>query len=313
MVKRLFSNFLIFLMFVILLQTFVFATNRNAGTSGAQFLKLGIDSRAIGMGEAYTGVVTDVSSIYWNPGGLAFLKSKELIAQHTKYFQDVNQEYAAFACPVTETVNVGVSMTYLYLEKDMEARTGDTDNPSGYYSANDNAVSVSASKLIRDNLGVGVNVKYIESKLEVVSANTYAMDAGVSYLPMDKLRVGFAIQNFGEKIKFISQEDNLPLTYRMGAGYVMLKDKLTLSLDAVSPNDNYDYFCFGGEYKIKFDNKFSMPLRVGYKTLNDFDFIDGIRAGIGFDYPKYGSLDFAWTPYGDLGNIFRVSMTIKFN
>ena len=41
----------------------------KAGTAGLQFLKIGIDARAIGMGEAYTAVSDDISSVYWNPDG----------------------------------------------------------------------------------------------------------------------------------------------------------------------------------------------------------------------------------------------------
>jgi len=43
----------------------------KTGTAALQFLKLGVDARAIGMGEAYTAVSDDISSVYWNPAGLA--------------------------------------------------------------------------------------------------------------------------------------------------------------------------------------------------------------------------------------------------
>ena len=36
----------------------------KVGTVALQFLKLGIDARAIGMGEAYTAVTDDISSVY---------------------------------------------------------------------------------------------------------------------------------------------------------------------------------------------------------------------------------------------------------
>ena len=36
----------------------------KTGTAALQFLKLGVDARAIGMGEAYTAVSDDISSVY---------------------------------------------------------------------------------------------------------------------------------------------------------------------------------------------------------------------------------------------------------
>ncbi len=39
----------------------------EAGTAGALFLRTGLGARAAGMGEAFTAVAVDASSIYWNP------------------------------------------------------------------------------------------------------------------------------------------------------------------------------------------------------------------------------------------------------
>jgi len=43
----------------------------KVGTVALQFLKLGVDARAIGMGEAYTAVIDDIFFVYWNLAGLA--------------------------------------------------------------------------------------------------------------------------------------------------------------------------------------------------------------------------------------------------
>ena len=46
-------------------------TISKVGTSVAQFLKLGVSARTIGMGGAFVAVANDVSTIYDNPAGLA--------------------------------------------------------------------------------------------------------------------------------------------------------------------------------------------------------------------------------------------------
>ena len=45
----------------------------EAETAGASFLKFGMGARAVGMGEAFTSISGDISSVYWNPAGLAEL------------------------------------------------------------------------------------------------------------------------------------------------------------------------------------------------------------------------------------------------
>ena len=46
-------------------------TINRYGTTTANFLEIGIGSRATSMGDAYVAVANDVSSIYWNPAGLS--------------------------------------------------------------------------------------------------------------------------------------------------------------------------------------------------------------------------------------------------
>ena len=41
------------------------------GTTAANFLEIGIGSRPNAMGEAYVAIASDLTSIYWNPAGLA--------------------------------------------------------------------------------------------------------------------------------------------------------------------------------------------------------------------------------------------------
>ena len=43
----------------------------GAQSSAAQFLKLGFGARALGMGESFVAVADDISSVYYNPAGLA--------------------------------------------------------------------------------------------------------------------------------------------------------------------------------------------------------------------------------------------------
>ena len=51
------------------------------------FLEIGVDARAMGMGNAFAAVADDYTATYWNPAGLTMLKQSELSADiyHLKY------------------------------------------------------------------------------------------------------------------------------------------------------------------------------------------------------------------------------------
>ena len=65
---------------VTLISTVLFAQYENeqiitkSGTTVAQFLKIGVDARSTAMGNAGVGLTSNLSSMFWNPAGLATLK-----------------------------------------------------------------------------------------------------------------------------------------------------------------------------------------------------------------------------------------------
>ena len=46
------------------------ASFAKTGTSGAQFLKIGVGCRGVAMGGAFVATADDPSAAYWNPGAL---------------------------------------------------------------------------------------------------------------------------------------------------------------------------------------------------------------------------------------------------
>ncbi|MFH1715304.1 MAG: PorV/PorQ family protein [Elusimicrobiota bacterium] len=289
-----------------------FAVNSKVGTTGAQFLKIGTGCRPIAMGGAQAALADDVHAMYWNPGGLGHVEAREVMAQHIIWFQDIAYEYLAVAYPLETIGTFGFSASYVSAG-DIEKRTSDTNDPEGTYTANDLAVGVSYGRMLGRKIGVGLNLKYIKGVIDNYSATAFAVDLGALYHPnKSKLSVGLAVQNIGSELKYINEGDPLPLNIKLGFGYRMLRDEaLTFALDVNYPNDNDINAGVGAEYVLEVGRSIKLPLRVGYKTLNDFDTIDGLSAGVGFKIERY-SLDVAWVPYGDLGDTYRISLMAKF-
>jgi long-subunit fatty acid transport protein len=284
-----------------------FAANTNLGTSTAQFLKLGAGARASGMGEAFVGVADDASAIYWNPAGLTKLERASLAVMHAMWLDDTSYEWASYAQPISGIGVFGLSAQYFSYGSlttiDNNGVEGDSFTPA------DLAVSLAYARNIA-SFGLGVSAKYISSKI-VHTATAYALDIGVQHKLGEKLTLGLAVQNMGSKMKFVNDEDALPMNIRIGGAY-SIKDNWIAALDVNTPNDDDITFAGGTEYLWTLDNNMAVAGRLGYTTFTrQIDGLNGLSGGLGFTYKEY-TIDYAFVPYGDLGNTQRISLSIKF-
>ena len=60
---------------ILFLITSVYGVNKT-GTTAAKFLSIGVGSKAVGMGGAYTSIANDATAMYWNPAGVSFYNTK---------------------------------------------------------------------------------------------------------------------------------------------------------------------------------------------------------------------------------------------
>ncbi|MBI5574462.1 MAG: PorV/PorQ family protein [Elusimicrobia bacterium] len=300
-----------YLFVLILCYQFLVGNFLSASNSGASFLNIGTSARAISMGGAYVGVADDANAISYNPAGLSQLNRNEITAQHTEWISDVKHDFLAGAFPLRNST-VGFSVIYLSQGK-LEGRDEDR-NKTDSFSAYDVATTISYAKSINDKVKFGTNLKLIQQKIETEHATGVAVDIGTLYnTAIKNLTLGFSFRNLGPKMTFISEGYNLPLTATVGFGYT-LKRAITLAFDVKRKIiDNKTEVSFGTEYTpINI-----LALRVGYlKSLNPEDIsklsdFKGLGGGLGLRILNF-STDYAFVPYGDLGNTHRVSFSIKF-
>lgn len=186
MTKRL----LLLLALVVALAPKARATNASAGTSGAQFLKIGAGSRAGAMGDAYTALGDDAYSLYYNPACATFIREPQLGAAHTAYFQGANYEVANFAFPLSSgrepefSRHVLGASIYNLSVADIERRsTTESQNPIGTFSSGDYAYSATYAYRYDRRLGLGATGKMIYQTLDTYHASAYAMDVGAHFTP----------------------------------------------------------------------------------------------------------------------------------
>ena len=89
----------------------------SAGSSTANFLKIGIGARGAAMGEAQSAISNDVTASYWNPAGLAPLRYQEISLMHYALVEGIRYEQASFALPTVKngTFAMGLSLMNSFL------------------------------------------------------------------------------------------------------------------------------------------------------------------------------------------------------
>jgi hypothetical protein len=226
---------------------------RAQGESAVPFLLIAPNSRASGIGECGTGSVDDVSAVYWNPGALAFLDGSEVSLTHANwlpqfglsdlFYDHLNYRQRIDAIGGT----IGASVTYLSLG---EFIITESDGPTekGRFKSFEYAVTLGYSTLAFDDLGVGMNLRFIHSALSPIGAgaeqgngitSTFSVDLAAQWRPSSldrRLSVGMNLSNLGPKVTYVdaAQADPLPTTLRLGAGYKLIQDEyneLTYSID----------------------------------------------------------------------------------
>ncbi|HBU69529.1 MAG TPA: hypothetical protein DEE98_04000 [Elusimicrobia bacterium] len=294
----------------------LFAGRADVGTSGAVFLKIAPGARPSGLGEAFGGVANDVNSIFYNPAGASRVRQPEFMAQYGVWFQSINYNVLGFVYPTETAGSFGLGIISLSMA-DIEKRTSDTEDPDGKFGASDFAYILCYARSVLSNLSAGVNFKLISQKIDTQSATAYAADAGVLWdTPLKNLSAGLSVQNAGTAIKFVSEEDPLPLNIKGGFGYiwqVTKKSELTGAFDINYPRDNDIMYNIGAEYRQVFPAEIAGSVRAGYKTVTQEKLggNSGLTAGAGISWRQF-NVDFAWVPYGLLGDTFRYSLNVKF-
>jgi hypothetical protein len=312
----------------------------KTGTTAASFLKIGIGSRAIGMGGAFTATADDITSIYWNPGGLANVYTNQAVFSRVTWLGDVGLNYAAACVNLSGFGTVGVAVTHLGME-DMPVRTIEKPTGTGeQFTAGALSVGLTYARNLTDQFSIGITAKYVREFIWNSDAVGFATDIGTIYrIPvLNELRLAASISNFGTKMELSGRDQveviqvggengnlintdvqleqwDLPLLFRFGIAADVVKgetNRLTAAVDAVHPNDNTEYLNLGVEYAWN-DIVF---LRSGWKSLFERETQQGFTAGGGLHYRFPGSIvvmfDYAYQDWGILTAVHYLTFGVQF-
>jgi hypothetical protein len=280
----------------------------ETGTTGLQFLQIGVGGRACGMGEAFVSLCNDASATYWNPSGIAYIDGKEIIFMHNKWLCGTKHEFASRVFPFLKLGSAGISFTYLdYGEIEGMDEYG---QHTGAYSAYDLAIGISFARSITPRFSAALTTKIIQSRIDNETGTGFAFDVGMlSHTPIDNLRLGCSIRNIGNGIIFISEKTILPTALQTGLSYTLQSSYLAIipSLDLTKELKG-DLATQGG-MELSIRNR--IFFRGGYKASPSHK---GFTAGAGIVHElSFWAfiMDYAFADYGDIGNSHKMSLGIK--
>ena len=280
----------------------VFALNISSsaggsGTTAANFLKLGVGARAAALGDAFTVIVDDSTSLYWNPAGLAKMEKRQFSATYNMWFAGINQGYLGMSFPLSRRGVIAGGVNYVDMG-DFDGRD-EFGNPTGTFTASALNYQLGYANRFREKFLWGISAGLVQDTIADDIKSTYAANLGLLFESSESLSLGLAVQNIGGQLG----GDPLPFVAKVGMAYTW--KSLLLALDIASPADNDVYYCAGIEWWMMD----GIALRVGYKTNQDIG--EGLTAGFGFDKGKI-RFDYAYVPYGELGNTHKVSLGMSF-
>jgi len=226
----------------------------QAGGAAVPFLLISPDARAGGMGEVGTAIADNVNAVYWNPAGLGFQTKSQLALSYSKWLPQFNADlfygYATGGM-YFEDLDGFVAANFIFMNLGEFTRTNDQGRTLGTFRSNEFAFGLAYGGKISDDVGYGVQLRYIQSNLAPASGGQAAgtgtsggFDLGFLWKPTDlniagldlsdKLGLGLNLQNVGPKMTYRAESDPLPTTLRLGTSFNILRDEyndLTLAAD----------------------------------------------------------------------------------
>ncbi|MBH10927.1 MAG: hypothetical protein CMG74_11370 [Candidatus Marinimicrobia bacterium] len=310
----------------------------NRGSSSSAFLEIGVGARATALGNAYTAVSDDPTTMFWNPAGLSWVDGLQISFNHADWLASTDFENVSLAVPIKVNHTLGIYFTYLNYVQDQKVRTITQPEGTGeYYAASDFSLGTTYSGKLGKRFSFGFTWKYIRQEIWHEIADGYALDVGIHYkTKYDGLVLGSSISNFGsemrlngrdltraydadqlnysnDKLNVLLKTESfpLPLIIRSGLSYSKVfssKSSILLLMDLLHPTNDSESINLGFECTI-LD---IIALRTGYHSLFNTETVAGATFGIGIKSSKNiflpFDLDYSYSDWGILQMVHRFSI-----
>jgi hypothetical protein len=216
------------------------------------------NTRARGMGKAFTAVANDAGALTFNNAGLGYIDWIETNFMYSKLFTgldavDMGTNFAAAVIPLKDYGTIGVDWAR-FSSKDLYQ---------------EDCFQIGYGYLLSDVFSVGAGIDYLSNKYILktqrekddplfinygTSSNAIAYNVGALYKPLDYLSVGFSARNLNEPNIGLKDKDKVPAEYRLG--FALQTKKITFPIDVYYRNQNWGAtkdkvgYSLGAEYWV---------------------------------------------------------------
>lgn len=302
---------------------------QRTGTSSAQFLKIGMGARAIGMGASFVAVANDAEALYWNPAGLVQFDKNALVFSHNEWFVDTKLEFAGAVYHIDNANTIGFAITYLHTEDMKETTELQPFGTGRTFGFGDFLAGLSYARRMTGNFSFGITTKFMQETIAELTMRSLLFDLGTYYnTGWRSIRFAVTVTNFGQDMRpegsfsFQGLDNNTtevnnyqsfspPTLFRIGIAANLIENErhnVTSTVQLNHPNDNSENINLGLEYWWND----MLAIRGGYTTARaeeDFSFGFGLHAPIAIaDF----RLDYAFSNFGRLGNVNRFALQLLF-
>ena len=232
-------------------------------STSVPFLRIAPDARAGGMGDIGVATNPDEYSLFYNMGKVVFNEKKSGIGiNYTPFLRELGlRDVYMMAASGYYKLDDEQAITggLRYYSHGNAQFTDEVGNNLNTFKPNDLAIEAGYSRKLSSKSGLGVSLRYINSKLTNASADYKtgsSVAADIGFFSTNKnaagqgWNYGIALTNLGAKIGYTNnaqQKDYLPANLGLGIGYTAVinaDNKLSFGLDInklmvpTPPDDN---------------------------------------------------------------------------
>jgi len=309
----------------------------KVGQSTMNFQLVSVSARSSALGDAFFSVCDGAEALFYNPAGVTEMKkSRDVDLMYTGWIAGISYAGGAFAWSLGDVGTIGLSVLTvdygtIHATRLLSASTqtqdvayedmGDMENVGAY------SFGLSYARALSKEFSIGGTVRYtgqnlgeswLDTGTKKNSASVLVFDVGVKYYTgFRSFRFGMAFRNFSAQVKREQIEEQLPLTFTLGAAMDLLdlvdpehsrETSMTLGLDFLHSNNFSERVNMGVEYTMMG----MFALRGGFQTNRD---VASWSAGVGFftEIEDYNlRFDYSYSQMKYFNGVNRFSLGFSF-
>jgi hypothetical protein len=309
---------------------------KKLAQTGFKWLSIPVGARAIGMGGAVTTLDGDLTTVFWNPAGMAHVKGSGISFSNVAWIADINHMAASGAFRLNDRLVLSakvISVDYGSINATMRANNSNGFVDLGTFSPSGMVAGVGLAAAISNKFSVGGVLKYCYEDLgtaftsqdlaaeEITEVEATlgvpAFDLGTLFYPgFADLRIGMSLSNFSQEKSYVAESFPLPLTFRLGTAMDVMaplqlssNQKMTVAVDLIHSRDYTERIHMGVEYLFND----MIALRSGYKTNYDDE---NFTLGAGFKHhlgPMAFEFDYAFNNFSTFNpvHMFTLGLSVR--